>query len=164
MHEDNLLQKTMKIKEVQIIKIAKSIVIEVEENEFKLQEANKLVRQYIETNKLDGVENVIVRFTNKTKKNASHHSRNASHHSRVGYYTVTIENPELIILNECAGYIAYITHSNESCENLAMRIVKAEGVIGHFEHEKAIRIKEGIEKNTPFRVSIKPTAIIMDEA
>ena len=157
MHEDNLLQKTMKIKEVQIIKIAKSIVIEVEENEFKLQEANKLVRQYIETNKLDGVENVIVRFTNKTKKNASHHSR-------AGYYTVTIENPELIILNECAGYIAYITHSNESCENLAMRIVKAEGVIGHFEHEKAIRIKEGIEKNTPFRVSIKPTAIIMDEA
>lgn len=157
MHEDNLLQKTMKIKEVQIIKIAKSIVIEVEKNEFRLQEANKLVRQYIETNKLDGVENVIVRFTNKTEKKASHHSR-------VGYYTVTIENPELIILNECAGYIAYITHSNESCKNLAMRIVKAEGVIGHFEHEKAIRIKEGIEKNTPFRVSIKPTAIIMDEA
>lgn len=150
----------MKIKEVQIIKIAKSVVIEVEEveeNEFRLQEANKLMRQYIETNKLDRVENVIVRFTNKAKKNASHHSR-------VGYYTVTIENPELNILNECAGYIAYITHSNESCENLAVRIVKAEGVIGHFEHEKAIRIKEGIEKNTPFRVSIKPTAIIMDEA
>lgn len=156
----------MKIKEVQIIKIAKSIVIEVEENEFRLQEANKLMRQYIETNKLDRVENVIVRFVNKTKKNASHHSR-------VGYYTVTIENPELNILNECAGYIGYITHSNESCknlamriacENLAMRIAKAEGVIGHFEHEKAIRIKEGIEKNTPFRVSIKPTAIIMDEA
>lgn len=58
----------MKIKEVQIIKIAKSIVIEVEENEFKLQEANKLMRQYIETNKLDRVENVIVRFVNKTKK------------------------------------------------------------------------------------------------
>lgn len=150
----------MKIKEVQIIKIAKSVVIEVEEveeNEFRLQEANKLMRQYIETNKLDRVENVIARFTNKAKKNASHHSR-------VGYYTVTIENPELNILNECAGYIAYITHSNESCENLAVRIVKAEGVIGHFEHEKAIRIKEGIEKNTPFRVSIKPTAIIMDEA
>lgn len=156
----------MKIKEVQIIKIAKSIVIEVEENEFRLQEANKLMRQYIETNKLDRVENVIVRFVNKTKKNASHHSR-------VGYYTVTIENPELNILNECAGYIGYITHSNESCknlamriacENLAMRIAKAKGVIGHFEHEKAIRIKEGIEKNTPFRVSIKPTAIIMDEA
>lgn len=147
----------MKIKEVQIIKIAKSIVIEVKENEFRLQEANKLIRQYIETNKLDRVENVIVRFANKPQKNASHHSR-------VGYYTVTIKNPELIILNECAGYIAYITHSNESCENLAMRIVKAEGVIGHFEHEKAIRIKEGIEKNTPFRVSIKPTAIIMDEA
>ena len=147
----------MKIKEVQIIKIAKSIVIEVEENEFNLQEANSLMRDYVEINKLDRVENVIVRFTNKTKKNASHDSR-------VGYYTVTIENPELIILNECAGYIAYITHSNESCENLAMRIVKAEGVIGHFEHEKAVRIKEGIEKNTPFRVSIKPTAIIMDEA
>lgn len=150
----------MKIKEVQIIKIAKSVVIEVEEveeNEFRLQEANKLMRQYIETNKLDRVENVIARFTNKAKKNASHHSR-------VGYYTVTIENPELNILNECAGYIAYITHSNESCENLAVRIVKAEGVIGHFEHEKAMRIKEGIEKNTPFRVSIKPTAIIMDEA
>lgn len=147
----------MKIKEVQIIKIAKSIVIEVEENEFRLQEANKLMRQYIETNKLDCVENVIVRFTNKTKKNASHHSR-------VGYYTVTIENPELNILNECVGYIAYITHSNESCENLAVRIAKAKGVIGHFEHEKAIRIKEGLEKNTPFRVSIKPTVIIMDEA
>lgn len=147
----------MKIKEVQIIKIAKSIVIEVEENEFRLQEANKLMRQYIETNKLDRVENVIVRFVNKTKKNASHHSR-------VGYYTVTIENPELNILNECVGYIGYITHSNESCENLAMRIAKAKGVIGHFEHEKAMRIKEGIEKNTPFRVNIKPTAIIMDEA
>lgn len=147
----------MKIKEVQIIKIAKSIVIEVEENEFQLREANKLMRQYIETNKLDRVENVIVRFTNKAKKNASHHSR-------VGYYTVTIENPELNILNECAGYIGYITHSNESCENLAMRIVKAKGVIGHFEHEKAMRIKEGLEKNTPFRVNIKPTVIIMDEA
>lgn len=147
----------MKIKEVQIIKIAKSVVIEVEENEFRLQEANKLMRQYIETNKLDRVENVIVRFTNKAKKNASHHSR-------VGYYTVTIENPELIILNECAGYIGYITHSNESCENLAVRIAKAKGVIGHFEHEKAMRIKEGLEKNTPFRVSIKPTVIIMDEA
>lgn len=147
----------MKIKEVQIIKIAKSVVIEVEENEFRLQEANKLMRQYIETNKLDRVENVIVRFTNKTKKNASHHSR-------VGYYTVTIENPELIILNECAGYIGYITHSNESCENLAIRIAKADGVIGHFEHEKAVRIKEGIEKNTPFHVNIKPTTIIMDEA
>lgn len=147
----------MKIKEVQIIKIAKSVVIEVEENEFRLQEANKLMRQYIETNKLDCVENVIVRFANKTKKNASHHSR-------VGYYTVTIENPELNILNECAGYIGYITHSNESCENLAVRIAKAGGVIGHFEHEKAVRIKEGIEKNTPFRVSIKPTAIIMNEA
>lgn len=147
----------MKIKEVQIIKIAKSIVIEVEENEFKLQEANKLIRQYIETNKLDGVENVIVRFANKTKKNASRHSR-------VGYYTVTIENPELNILNECAGYIGYITHSNESCENLAVRIAKAEGVIGHFEHEKAMRIKEGLEKNTPFRVNIKPTIIIMNEA
>ena len=157
MHEDNLLQKTMKIKEVKIIKIAKSIVIEVEENEFRLQEANKLIRQYIETNKLDGVENVTVRFANKTKKNASRHSR-------VGYYTITIENSELSILNECAGYIAYITHSNESFENLAMRIAKAEGVIGHFEHEKAINIKEGIEQNTPFRVSIKPTAIIMDEA
>lgn len=147
----------MKIKEVQIIKIAKLIVIEVEENEFKLQEAQKLVGQYIETNKLDGVENVIVRFTNKTKKNAPRHSR-------VGYYTVTIENPELNILNECAGYIGYITHSNESCENLAVRIAKANGVIGHFEHEKAMRIKEGLEKNTPFRVSIKPTVIIMDEA
>lgn len=147
----------MKIKEVQIIKIAKSIVIEVEENEFRLQEANKLMRQYIETNKLDRVENVIVRFVNKTKKNASHHSR-------VGYYTVTIENPELNILNECAGYIGYITHSNESCDNLAVRIAKAKGVIGHFEHEKAMRIKEGLEKNTPFRVSIKPTVIIMDEA
>lgn len=147
----------MKIKEVQIIKIAKSIVIEVEENEFRLQEANKLVRQYIETNKLDGVENVIVRFTNETKKNASRHSR-------VGYYTVTIENPELNILKDCAGYIVYITHSNESCANLAMRIAKAEGVIGHFEHKKAVRIKEGIEKNTPFRVSIKPTTIIMNEA
>ena len=147
----------MKIKEVQIIKIAKSIVIEVEENEFKLQEANKLMRQYIETNKLDRVENVIVRFANKAKKNASHHSR-------VGYYTVTIENPELNILNECAGYIGYITHSNESCDNLAVRIAKAKGVIGHFEHEKAMRIKEGLEKNTPFRVSIKPTVIIMDEA
>ena len=147
----------MKIKEVQIIKIAKLIVIEVEENEFRLQEANKLIRQYIETNKLDRVENVIVRFVNKTKKNVSRHSR-------VGYYTVIIENPELTILNECAGYIAYITHSNESFENLAMRIAKAEGVIGHFEHEKAINIKEGIEQNTPFRVSIKPTAIIMDEA
>lgn len=147
----------MKIKEVQIIKIAKSIVIEVEENEFRLQDAIKLAKNYVEKNKLDGVGNVIVRFTNKTKKNASHYSR-------VGYYTVTIENPELIILNECAGYIAYITHSNESCENLAVRIVKAKGVIGHFEHEKAVRIKEGIEKNTPFRVSIKPTAIIMDEA
>lgn len=147
----------MKIKEVKIIKIAKSIVIEVEENEFKLQEANRLMREYIEINKLDRVENVIVRFVNKTKKNASHHSR-------VGYYTVTIENPELNILDECAGYIAYITHSNESFENLAMRIAKAEGVIGHFEHEKAINIKEGIEQNTPFRVSIKPTTIIMDEA
>lgn len=147
----------MKIKEVQIIKIAKSIVIEVEENEFKLQEAHKLVGQYIETNKLDGVENVIVRFTNKTKKSASHHSR-------VGYYAVIIENPELNILNECAGYIGYITHSNESCENLAVRIAKANGVIGHFEHEKAMRIKEGLEKNTPFRVSIKPTVIIMNEA
>lgn len=147
----------MKIKEVQIIKIAKSIVIEVEENEFKLQEANKLMKQYIETNKLDRVENVIVRFTNKAKKNASHHSR-------VGYYTVTIENPELNILNECAGYIGYITHSNESCDNLAVRIAKAKGIIGHFEHEKAMRIKEGLEKNTPFRVSIKPTVIIMDEA
>ena len=147
----------MKIKEVQIIKIAKSIVIEVEENEFRLQEANKLIRQYIETNKLDRVENVIVRFANKTKKNASHHSR-------VGYYTVTIENPELNILKDCAGYIAYITHSNESFENLAVRIAKADGIIGHFEHEKAINIKEGIEQNTPFRVSIKPTTIIMDEA
>lgn len=147
----------MKIKEVQIIKIAKSIVIEVEENEFRLQEANKLVKQYIETNKLDGVENVIVRFTNKTEKNASHHSR-------VGYYTVTIENPELNILKDCAGYIVYITHSNESCENAAMRIAKAEGVVGNFEYDKAIRIKKAIEKNTPFRVSIKPTVIIMDEA
>ena len=147
----------MKIKEVQIIKIAKSIVIEVEENEFRLQEANKLIRQYIETNKLDRVENVIVRFANKTKKNASHHSR-------VGYYTVTIENPELNILKDCAGYIVYITHSNESCENAAMRIAKAEGVVGNFEYDKAIRIKKAIEKNTPFRVSIKPTVIIMDEA
>lgn len=147
----------MKIKEAQIIKIAGLIVIEVEENEFQLKDATKLVKDYVEKNKLDGVGNVIVRFTNETKKNASHHSR-------VGYYTVTIENPELNILKDCAGYIVYITHSNESCENLAVRIVKAKGVIGHFEHEKAVRIKEGIEKNTPFRVSIKPTAIIMDEA
>lgn len=147
----------MKIKETQIIKIAGLIVIEVDEHEFQLKDAIKLVKDYVEKNKLDGVENVIVRFANKTKKNASHHSR-------VGYYTVTIENPELNILNECVGYIGYITHSNESCENLAMRIAKAEGVIGHFEHEKAIRIKEGIEKNTPFRVSIKPTVIIMNEA
>ena len=147
----------MKIKEAQIIKIAGLIVIEVEENEFQLKDATKLVKDYVEKNKLDGVGNVIVRFTNETKKNASHHSR-------VGYYTVTIENPELNILDECAGYIAYITHSNESFENLAVRIAKADGVIGHFEHEKAINIKEGIEQNTPFRVSIKPTAIIMDEA
>lgn len=147
----------MKIKEAQIIKIAGLVVIEVEENEFQLKDAIKLVKDYVEKNKLDGMGNVIVRFVNKTKKNASHHSR-------VGYYTVTIENPELNILDECAGYIAYITHSNESFENLAMRIAKAEGVIGHFEHEKAINIKEGIEQNTPFRVSIKPTTIIMDEA
>lgn len=147
----------MKIKEAQIIKIAGLIVIEVDENEFQLKDAIKLVKDYVEKNKLDGVGNVIVRFANKTKKNGSRHSR-------IGYYTITIENPKLSILNECAGYIAYITHSNESCENLAMRITKAEGVIGHFEHEKAIRIKEGIEKNTPFRVSIKPTVIIMDEA
>lgn len=147
----------MKIKEAQIIKIAGLIVIEVDEHEFQLKDAIKLVKDYVEKNKLDGMGNVIVRFANKTKKNASRHSR-------VGYYTVTIENPELNILNECVGYIGYITHSNESCENLAMRIAKAEGVIGHFEHEKAIRIKEGIEKNTPFRVSIKPTVIIMNEA
>lgn len=147
----------MKIKEAQIIKIAGLIVIEVEENEFQLKDATKLVKDYVEKNKLDGVGNVIVRFTNETEKNASHHSR-------VGYYTVTIENPELNILKDCARYIAYMTHSNEFCENLAMKIAKTDGVIGHFEHEKAIRIKEGIEKNTPFRVSIKPTAIIMDEA
>ncbi len=147
----------MKIKETRIIKIAESIVIEVEKNEFRLQEANKLVRQYIETNKLDRVGSVIVRLTNKTKKNASHYSR-------VGYYTVTIENPELNILNECAGYIAYITHSNEPHENLAIRIAKAKGVVGHFEYDKAIRIKEALEKNTPFRISIKPTVILMDEA
>lgn len=147
----------MKIKEAQIIKIAGLVVIEVEENEFQLKDAIKLVKDYVEKNKLDGMGDVIIRFTNETKKNASRHSR-------VGYYTVTIENPELNILDECAGYIAYITHSNESFENLAVRIAKADGVIGHFEHEKAINIKEGIEQNTPFRVSIKPTAIIMDEA
>ena len=147
----------MKIKEAQIIKIAGWIVIEVEENEFQLKDATKLVKDYVEKNKLDGVGNVIVRFTNETKKNASHHSR-------VGYYTVTIENPELNILKDCAGYIVYITHSNESCENAAMRIAKTEGVVGNFEYDKAIRIKKAIEKNTPFRVSIKPTAIIMDEA
>lgn len=147
----------MKIKEAQIIKIAGLVVIEVDKHEFQLKDAIKLVKDYVEKNKLDGMGDVIIRFTNETKKNASRHSR-------VGYYTVTIENPELNILDECAGYIAYITHSNESFENLAVRIAKADGVIGHFEHEKAINIKEGIEQNTPFRVSIKPTAIIMDEA
>lgn len=38
----------MKIKEAQIIKIAGLIVIEVEENEFQLKDATKLVKDYVE--------------------------------------------------------------------------------------------------------------------
>lgn len=146
----------MKIKEARIIKIAESIVIEVEKNEFQLEEAVKLVKQYVDTNKLDGVGNVLVRFSNTPKEN--------SRHPRVRCYTVTIENPELYLLKDYAEYIAYITTSSESCEKMITRIAKNEGVIGNFKHEHAIRIKKGIEGNTPFRVSIKPTTIIMDEA
>ena len=146
----------MKIKETRIIKIAESIVIEVEKNEFQLEEAVKLVKQYVDTNKLDGVGNVIVRFSNTPKE--------ASHRPKVDYCTVTIENPELHLLKDYAEYIAYITTSSESCEKMVTRITKNEGVIGHFEYRNAIRIKKGIEGNTPFRVSIKPTTIIMDEA
>lgn len=136
------------------IKIKKSIVIEVEKNEFQLDEAIKLVKQYVDKNNIDDVRDVLVRFSNTPKE--------ASPNSRVDYYMVTIENPELNMLKDYAGYIAYITTSNESCENLVMRITKNEGVIGHFRHRDAIRIKKGIEGNTPFRVSIKPTTIIMD--
>lgn len=144
----------MRIKEAQIIKIAESIVIEVDKREFQLQDVVNLVEKYTNDNKLDGIKNVIVQF--KRREN--------SRRSRVGYYTVTIENPELDVLNYCAGYLGYITHSNESSENIAMRIVNAKGVVGHFEYDKAVRIKEGLEKNTPMRVSIKPTVIVMDEA
>lgn len=146
----------MKIKETRIIKIAESIVIEVEKNEFQLEEATKLVKEYADTNNLDGVGNVLVRFSNTPKE--------ASRNPKVRCYTVTIKNPELNILKDCAICIAYITHSNESCENIATRIAKDKGIIGHFEYDEAVRIKDYIEKNTPFRVSVKPTTIMIDKA
>lgn len=145
----------MKIKEVQIIKIAESIVIEVDKPEFQLHDVINLVHKCVNDNKLDGVKEVNIQFAK---------DRKITRQSRVGYYTVTIENPELNMLKDYAGYIVYITHSNESCENAAMRIAKAEGIVGNFEYDKAIKIKKGLEKNTPFRVSIKPTVILMDEA
>lgn len=149
----------MKIKEVQIVKIAESIVIEVNKREFQLRDIINLVHNCVNDNKLAGVKEVNIQLAKD-----GNIPRKIPRQSRVGYYTVTIENPELNILNECAGYIAYITHSNEPHENLAIRIAKAKGVVGHFEYDKAIRIKEALEKNTPFRISIKPTVILMDEA